>query len=139
MGGAWCLRVARGGNLPIHAGLMVNVSRLIDLCAKMIGWWSNKRRVTLVLLENIYKSLPLGLGTGSRKMTNSLRFKKRVLEVLDPGRKNRDILSIQPSGAVEINTDRILNSATGRSQIRAIERMSETAPDELEQDELKQA
>ena len=72
-------------------------------------------------------------------MTNSLRFKKRVLEVLDPGRKNRDILSIQPSGAVEINTDRILNSATGRSQIRAIERMSETAPDELEQDELKQA
>jgi hypothetical protein len=63
-------------------------------------------------------------------MTKSA-FKKRILRVLDPGKKNRGVLSIQPSGAVEINTDRILSSPRGRGQARTIERIAtkhETEP-----------
>lgn len=60
-----------------------------------------------------------------KKATVSLR--NRVLRVLDSGRRERDVLTIQHSGGVEINTTRILNSAKGRQKIRTLEKMAADA------------
>jgi hypothetical protein len=64
-------------------------------------------------------------------MTKVERFKKRVLRFLDPGKKDRGVLSIQPSGAVEINTGRVLRSPRLQSRVRKMERMA------LEREEIK--
>lgn len=51
-------------------------------------------------------------------------IRKKILRVLDPGRKDRGVLSVNRSGEVKVNTDRILNSPRGRSQVRTMEEMA---------------
>lgn len=55
---------------------------------------------------------------------SSSSLKNKVLRVLDPGRKDRDVLSIQRSGTVEINTSRILNSPTGKKKLRTLRKIA---------------